>query len=219
MLHSYGRPLQFTGWECTIERASANSASSLLPLPLTPLIGREREIREVAAQLRRDDVRLITLTGPGGVGKTRLALASPAEAGAEFADGVVFVELAPIRDPPLVIPTIARAFGVAGRRRSPAAIACSRLQRRARAPGPRQLRAGHRRRARIVADLLAACPGLTVLVTSREPLHSRGEREYPGRRRWPCPSNVARRPLDEIAARPRSASSSSAPRPSSPTSR
>ena len=112
MLHSYGRPLQFTGWECTIERASANSASSLLPLPLTPLIGREREIREVAAQLRRDDVRLITLTGPGGVGKTRLAIAAGPNARRRFRRRRRLRPARADRGTRPSSPTIARALGI-----------------------------------------------------------------------------------------------------------
>src|SRR5262245_36111526 len=81
-----------------------------LPRPLSSLVGREREIAAITALLVHGEVRLVTLTGPGGVGKTRLALA--AAAAEAFPDGTVFVGLASVADPALVLPTIARALGV-----------------------------------------------------------------------------------------------------------
>ncbi len=83
-----------------------------LPVPLTPLVGREREVATLCALLRDEDVRLLTLTGLGGVGKTRLALQLAHDLANEFADGVAFVFLAPITDPVLVAPTIASVLGV-----------------------------------------------------------------------------------------------------------
>jgi predicted ATPase len=83
-----------------------------LPIQPTPFIGRDKEVDALHHLLLREDVRLVTLTGPGGVGKTRIALHIAEQLRAHFADGVWFVSLAPISDPDLVIPTIAQTLGL-----------------------------------------------------------------------------------------------------------
>ena len=92
--------------------SGAYTVSQQLPVQMNMTIGRAGEIASLAALLRREDVRLLTLTGPGGVGKTRLALEVAREVGAEFQDGVCFVSLAALREPELVLPTIAQALGI-----------------------------------------------------------------------------------------------------------
>src|SRR3712207_3894068 len=90
--------------------APAEAAS--LPMPPTPLVGREQEVEEVRSLLKRNGARLLTLTGSGGVGKTRLALEVASQTSGAFPDGVAFAWLAPIADPALIVPTVARTLGL-----------------------------------------------------------------------------------------------------------
>src|ERR687897_312992 len=93
-------------------RAVAEAAASALPAPPNRLLGRGRELAELRELLLRDEVRLLVLTGAGGSGKTRLALEAAREAASSFANGAAFADLAPLRDPALVVGTLAHALGI-----------------------------------------------------------------------------------------------------------
>ncbi|MBA2596008.1 MAG: hypothetical protein H0V00_05210 [Chloroflexia bacterium] len=149
------------------------------PAPLSALVGREREIGDVTALLRRPDIRLLTLVGPGGVGKTRLALEIAAAAEGDFADGAVLVALAAVPDPALVASAIAQALGVreVGDRKLTATLAAA-------IRGNELLlvldNLEHVLEATpLIAELLVASPGLKVLATSRATLRISGEQAFP----------------------------------------
>jgi predicted ATPase/transcriptional regulator with XRE-family HTH domain len=154
-------------------------AVAILPVPPTPLVGREHEVEQITRLLVGEETRLLTLTGPGGVGKTRLAMEAAREATGIFPDGTYLVALAPLIDPALVVPTVARSLGL----------------REGEAQTSREAVHAYLREKRLllvldnfehlmevapeVAGLIEVCPDLAVLVTSRSPLRVRGEQEYP----------------------------------------
>jgi predicted ATPase/DNA-binding XRE family transcriptional regulator len=158
---------------------AADSGATALPVPPTRLVGREHELQEVAELLRGPEPRLLTLTGVGGVGKTRLAIEAARKATELFSGGVAFVALVPLGDPALVIPTVARSLGL--------------IETEDRTP--REALQAHLREKQFllvldnfehlleaapeVSALLESCRDVVVLATSRAPLHIRGEQEYP----------------------------------------
>src|SRR5437764_1239787 len=154
------------------------AAPRQLPVPLTPLLGREHELAQLSTLLRQPSVRLLTLTGPGGVGKTHLALAAAQTVQNAFTDGVCFVPLASIRDPELVLPTLAHVLGV---REGGDGRLLERLQVHL---GEQQLLLLLDNFEQLVqaspqlAALLSVCPHLTMLVTSRTALRVHGEQEF-----------------------------------------
>jgi predicted ATPase/DNA-binding CsgD family transcriptional regulator len=155
------------------------AAPRRLPTPPTTLVGRARARADLAAQLRRPEVRLLTLTGAGGVGKTRLAIAVAGDLADDFGDGVCFVDLAPIVNPALVPSVIARALEVneaAGRPLAEILVEHLRGQSLLLVlDNVEQVLDA----TPLVAALLAACPALKVLATSRAALRLSGEHEVP----------------------------------------
>jgi predicted ATPase/DNA-binding CsgD family transcriptional regulator len=154
-----------------------HAGTHTLPAPLTPFIGREREVALVCKLLRRQEVRLLTLTGPGGIGKTRLGLQVAAELSDVFPNGVYFVNLAPISDPALVMPAIAQALALKETPGQPLLDLVQAFLRDKRLllllDNFEQVSSA----AVPLVELLAACPQLKVLVTSRVVLHVQGEQE------------------------------------------
>ena len=150
-----------------------------LPAQATPLIGRESEIKEISDIFRREDLRLLTLTGPGGTGKTRLAVHMASQLSDLFIDGVFFVDLSPVREPESLLSTIARTVGVRETSDQPLIDGITRQLREKDLllllDNFEQLTSA----IPLVADLLGTCPRLKLLVTSREALRIRGEQVFP----------------------------------------
>ncbi len=170
--------------ELTVDAADTVGTADLPTVPVLPtaLVGRELDVDRVRARLHRPDhcdgARLVTLTGPGGVGKTRLAIAIAAAATADYADGIAWIELAAVPDPKLVAATMARALGMnddatSPERRLVGAVAGRRLL--LVLDNFEHLLPA----APLIADMLAVGRHLTVLATSRARLQLRGEHEYP----------------------------------------
>jgi predicted ATPase/DNA-binding SARP family transcriptional activator len=157
---------------------AAPLAGGHLPVPATPFLGRARELAEVTALLRGTDGRLLTLTGAGGSGKTRLALRAAHACAEEYPGGVWFVGFADLTDPRLIAPAICQAIGLA---EQPDLTPAQRLEGYVRdrellfvLDNLEQLTTG----VGVLGELLAGCQGVRMLVTSREPLHLAGEQQY-----------------------------------------
>ena len=148
------------------------------PSPMAPIVGRRRELDALRGLLSRPGVRLVTLTGPGGVGKTRVATEAARGLGETFTDGVAWVDLGGVREAGAVFAAVARGFGLPEASSLPVEHAVQAYLRRRRVlvvlDGFEHLLEA----TSDILDLLRACPGVTILVTSREALHVSGEHEF-----------------------------------------
>ncbi|MGY1633747.1 ATP-binding protein [Geodermatophilus sp. SYSU D01186] len=182
-------------------RTPERPAPRTLPVTSTSLIGREQDVGDVTRLLQSPAARLVTLTGPGGVGKTRLAIAVAERLADRYPRGATYVSLAAVADPALVLPRVAAVLGVPidGARR-PVDVLAEHL-----ADAPALLVLDNLEQVVGVApdldELLTRCAGLTVLGTSRRALRLRAEREYPVRA-LTVPSSADRADPAELAALP-----------------
>ena len=156
----------------------AEPVGRTLPHPLTQLIGREHDVVEVGRMLRDDAVRLVTLTGPGGIGKSRLAIEAAMRVADAFPGGVVFVDLAPVHDPAFVVNAVAAALGVRDTGDAPLVEKLETAVRNRRLllvlDNFEQVLSA----ATTLSGLLAVAPGLTLLLTSRTLVRLSAERSY-----------------------------------------
>jgi predicted ATPase/transcriptional regulator with XRE-family HTH domain len=192
-----GRPASDASTASAPTHISAQPVSASLPAPPSALIGRKKEIEGLRQLLERGEKRLVTLTGPGGVGKTHLALAAAAAVQDTFTHGALFVDLSPLRDHTLVIPAIAHALGLRDAGDQPLDVRLAQHLRERHMllvldnfetvveAGPQ------------VQELVRTCPRLTALVTSRIALRVRGEQEHP-LATLPLPAGQQETMLDEL---------------------
>jgi len=164
--------------ELLVSRRDFLKTAAALPVYLTPLLGREQEVQEVFLLLQRPEVRLLTLTGPGGIGKTRLSVQVATHLAEYFTDGVYFVPLALVSSPDLVVPTIAQVLGLRevgdwSLSERLKAYLCERHLLLLVDNFEHVLLAAPR-----LVELLTSCPGIKILVTSRAVLRIRGEHKF-----------------------------------------
>ncbi len=171
-----------------VTQTARDEHAKALPLPPTELIGRAAEVTQLCNRLLGHGGRLLTLIGPPGIGKTTLALAVAARLQLHYRDGAIFVPLAAVSDPTLMAATIAAAVGSSDvkrlidfLRRKTMLLVLDNLEHLLPHPSPPQSRegaAGENTSVGLIAELIAECPGLCILVTSRERLHLRAEQRY-----------------------------------------
>ena len=150
-----------------------------LPVPATALLGRDDEVAELAAQLSDGRTRVLTLTGVGGVGKSRLAIEVAGRVAGAFPDGVAWVPLAAVSDPSLVVPAVGRAAGLSGVEGLDAVGVVAAALRTARLLLVIDNLEHLLDAVAGLCEVLESCPGIVLLATSRAPLRVRGEQEYP----------------------------------------